>query len=65
MVQHDLENHIMSCWGIIDDIKLLSSKRASPQDFESLATLYEYRFQQVWDSFEQLLKERHRSNNGS
>ena len=48
----DLEQQIMETWGIIRDIQLLTRQGASAESFSALATVYEHKFQEVWDTFE-------------
>jgi len=49
----DLEQAILSCWGITDDIRLLSkSDNTEAMDYEALARLYEFKFEQCFKIFE-------------
>lgn len=52
----DLEQQILDCWKITDDIPLLEQHGATAADFVSLACVYEYKFQQLWQTFETLVK---------
>jgi hypothetical protein len=54
----DLEQQILDCWKITDDIALLEQQGAGPADFTSLATVYEFKFKQLWQTFETLVKNR-------
>ena len=54
----DLEQQILECWKITDDIPLLEQEGANPADFTSLATVYEFKFKQLWKTFETLVKDR-------
>jgi len=54
----DLEQQILDCWKITDDIPLLEQQGAGPADFVSLATVYEYKFSQLWETFENMVKNR-------
>ena len=54
----DLEQQILDCWKITDDIPLLEEHGANPADFTSLANIYEFKFQQLWNTFETLVRER-------
>lgn len=54
----DLEQQILDCWKITDDIKLLSDQDAVGSDYKSLATVYEYRFEKLWQIFENMCETR-------
>lgn len=54
----DLEQQLLDCWKITDDMALLEAQGAGAVDFVSLATVYEFKFKQLWKTFEQLVKER-------
>lgn len=58
----DLEQQIIECWNVTKDIELLESMKASPGDYVSLATLYEYKFQRLWNTFESMLSNDQISN---
>ena len=47
----DLEQQIVQCWGICDDICMLEEMDASLGDFRSLAALYDYKFKKLWELF--------------
>jgi len=52
----DLEQSILDCWKVTDDIKLLADQQATPNDFNSLATLYDHKFDKLWKTFEDMCK---------
>jgi len=54
----ELEQQILDCWKVTDDIKLLSNKDATVADFAALAAVYEFKFNQLWDTFETMCAER-------
>jgi hypothetical protein len=54
----DLEQQILDCWKLTDDITLLSKRGAKPEDFAALSNVYEYKFNQLWDTFEKMCAER-------
>lgn len=54
----DLEQQILDCWKVTDDIKLLSGNEAKPEDFAALASVYEFKFNQLWNTFETMCAER-------
>jgi hypothetical protein len=53
----DLEQQILDCWKITDDIPMLEQQGANVADFTSLATVYEYKFKQLWATFEAMTRE--------
>ena len=54
----DLEQQLLECWKLTDDIKLLAERDAPPTVFVALASVYEFKFEQLWQTFENLVKER-------
>lgn len=54
----DLEQEILECWKITDDIPLLEEQGATTADMVSLASVYEYKFQKLWNTFEKMCAER-------
>jgi len=54
----DLEQQILDCWKITDDIPLLEAQGANVADMTSLACVYEFKFKQLWSTFETMIAER-------
>lgn len=54
----DLEQEILECWKITSDIPLMESLGAKGADMTSLANVYEFKFQKLWNTFEQMCNER-------
>ena len=54
----DLEQQIMDCWSVVEDINILESQGASATDMVSLAAVYEFKFKRLWDTFEQMVEEK-------
>ena len=54
----DLEQQLLDCWKLTDDIKLLAESDAPSTVFAALASVYEFKFEQLWQTFENLVKER-------
>ena len=52
MTRFDLEQTILESWKIISDIQLMTKQGAPAEDYAALATVYEHRFQDLWDTFE-------------
>ena len=48
----DLEQSIMQCWNMIDDVKLLVKRDAPSEDFDGVATLYQHKFEELFSKFE-------------
>ena len=71
MIQFDLEQQIMTCWGIIDDIKCLNKITDMRQVTEDerqnyllgLETIYQAKFEILQDMFEQFMKEYYNAKN--
>lgn len=54
----DLEQQILECWNITDDLALLEQQGANTADMVSLACVYEFKFKRLWETFETLVHER-------
>jgi hypothetical protein len=54
----DLEQQIMDCWKITDDIPMMEAQGANVADMTSLACVYEYKFKRLWATFETIIAER-------
>lgn len=54
----DLEQSIMQCWNMVDDVNLLVKRGASPGDFEGVARLYQHKFEELFAQFENGVHER-------
>jgi hypothetical protein len=51
----DLEQYILQCWSVTDDLKLVGEQNPAVQDcVNALATVYEMRFNRLWDLFEKM-----------
>lgn len=48
----DLEQGIMQCWNMVDDVRLLSQRGASAEDFEGVCRLYQHKFEELFAQFE-------------
>ena len=53
---YTIEQHILGCWNICDDIKVMEEAGASAKDMLALATIYQYKFQRMWDEYEDMLQ---------
>ena len=54
----DLEQGIMQCWNVVEDIKLLAQRNAPVEDFAAVATLYQHKFEELFAQFENGIHER-------
>jgi len=59
-----LEDQIMECWGVVDDLDMVYSTEALYEDQDrmmntllGLQELYKIRFQRLFDTFEHLVHE--------
>ena len=48
----DLEQGIMQCWNMVDDINLLVKRGAPVEDFEGVTRLYQHKFEELFALFE-------------
>jgi hypothetical protein len=54
----DLEQQILDCWRVTDDIKLFAKQAPSEEKWQALKTYYDARFEQLWATFEIMCAER-------
>ena len=55
----DMEQEIMQAWQVLDDIKLLSAREGTEkEDWDAVHRLYQIRFETLFETFEQLIKDR-------
>jgi hypothetical protein len=54
----DLEQQILDCWRITDEIPMMESQGAGAADMTSLACVYEFKFKRLWETFEQMVAEK-------
>jgi hypothetical protein len=50
----DLEQDILECWKVTNDISMFVEQGA---DMSVLSAYYEQKFQRLWDTFEQLTRQ--------
>ena len=58
MDRFDLEQQILDCWKITDDIAMMEAQGANTADMTSLACVYEYKFKRLWEIFEGMVNQR-------
>jgi len=55
----DMEQEIMTAWQVLDDIKMLSARDSTTkEDWDAVHRLYQIRFETLFETFEQLIKDR-------
>ena len=54
----DLEQQILDCWNITDEIPMMEAQGANVADMTSLACVYDFKFKQLWSTFETMIAER-------
>ena len=53
----DLEQDIMNCWSVCDDLNmLLNSNGYDNDDIEAVARLYQRKFEALWSTFEDCIQ---------
>ena len=54
----DMEQEIMQAWQVLDDIKMLSAREGTDkQDWDAVTRLYQIRFETLFETFEQMIKD--------
>ena len=55
----DMEQEIMTAWQVLDDIRMLSARDGTEKaDWDAVHRLYQIRFETLFETFEQLIKDR-------
>jgi len=55
----DMEQEIMQAWQVLDDIRMLSAKEGTTkEDWDAVTRLYNIRFETLFETFEQLIRDR-------
>jgi hypothetical protein len=55
----DMEQEIMQAWQVLDDIKMLSAREGTDRaDWDAVGRLYQIRFETLFETFEQMIKDR-------
>lgn len=55
---YEMEQQIMKCWEVVEDLKLFVEKRGSNEALVGMAEMYSLKFQKLWDYYEQATHER-------
>lgn len=53
----DLEQEILECWKVVNDIQTWIEQGAPAEDFKVLTEYYERKFQRMWDTFETMIQQ--------
>ncbi len=54
-----MEQEIMTAWQVLDDIRMLSARDGTTkEDWDAVVRLYQIRFETLFETFEQLIKDR-------
>jgi hypothetical protein len=54
----DMEQEIMQAWQVLDDIRMLSAREGTDkEDWDAVVRLYQIRFETLFETFEQLIKD--------
>lgn len=61
----DLEQQILQCWNMVDDVNLFADQGAPGNEFSALATVYHRKFEILFDMFEIMLRTGQITNSGS
>jgi hypothetical protein len=58
MDRFDLEQQIMQCWNVVEDITLLTNlEGVKKEDYQALARIYEIKFNSMFDTFSKLIQD--------
>lgn len=52
----DMEQWMLDCWKVTDDIKLYSERDVESKDWLALANYYEHKFDRLWNLFESMIR---------
>ena len=53
----DLEQEIMQCWNIVEDLRILAERNPTiADDLKAIVHVYEMRFDNMFNTFEKLIK---------
>ncbi len=54
----DLEQDVLECWKVVNDIQMYIEQGAPVEEFRVLAEYYERKFDRLWSTFESMVHER-------
>ena len=53
----DLEQQIMQCWGMVDDLRAFANSGASTDELQALAKVYDRKFNILFETFSTMISE--------
>jgi hypothetical protein len=53
----DLEQQIMTCWSMVDDLRAFSNSGASTDELQALAKVYDRKFNIMFETFSTMISE--------
>ena len=64
--QFELEQDIMTCWGVVDDLKIIRDSDSSPEEIinalNGLYVIADMRFKKLFSTFEDLIHDHYKNN---
>jgi hypothetical protein len=53
----DLEQQIMGCWSLVDDLRAFANSGATTDEFQALASVYDRKFNILFETFSTMISE--------
>jgi hypothetical protein len=53
----DLEQQIMQCWSMVDDLRAFANSGATTDEFQALAKVYDRKFDILFETFSTMISE--------
>jgi len=53
----DLEQQIMQCWSMVDDVRAFANSGATTDEFQALARVYDRKFDILFETFSTMISE--------
>ena len=53
----DLEQQIMTCWSMVDDLRAFANSGATTDEFQALARVYDRKFDILFETFSTMISE--------
>jgi hypothetical protein len=53
----DLEQQIMTCWSMVDDVRAFANSGATTDEFQALAKVYDRKFDILFETFSTMISE--------
>jgi hypothetical protein len=53
----DLEQQIMQCWSMVDDVRAFANSGATIDEFQALAKVYDRKFDILFETFSTMISE--------